>query len=106
MRCLVTRCLGVLQVQDVEGKLPPKVAVTIKVAMPPRQAVMYQWVMATGTLKLHPEDPLRHKVGGEAMGFAVQSVLVWLCCFHLWGLPVASAQELLVGMNPAVQQLH
>ncbi|MEW5310062.1 MAG: hypothetical protein WDW38_001894 [Sanguina aurantia] len=50
------------QVQDVEGKLPPKVAVTIKVAMPPRQAVMYQWVMATGTLKLHPEDPLRHKV--------------------------------------------
>ena len=42
------------QVEDVETKLPPKVAVTIKVAMPSVQAAIYDWVKTTGTLRLDP----------------------------------------------------
>ncbi|DBA85268.1 TPA: hypothetical protein ACH3X2_005964 [Trebouxia sp. C0005] len=45
------------QVQDVEGKLPPKVALTVHVAMTAYQSVVYDWVKATGTLRLSPFDP-------------------------------------------------
>ena len=36
------------QVEDVESKLPPKVAMIVKVAMTPMQAAIYDWVKATG----------------------------------------------------------
>lgn len=45
------------QVEDVESKLPPKIAHTVKVAMTPYQAVIYAWVVHTGTLRSDPEAP-------------------------------------------------
>ena len=33
-----------VQVQDVEGKLPPKVSLVIKVPMTPHQSAVYNWV--------------------------------------------------------------
>jgi SWI/SNF-related matrix-associated actin-dependent regulator of chromatin subfamily A protein 2/4 len=33
-----------VQVQDVEGKLPPKVPVIVKVPMTPYQSSIYNWV--------------------------------------------------------------
>ncbi|BDA42833.1 ATP-dependent helicase BRM [Coccomyxa sp. Obi] len=46
------------QVQDVEGKLPPKVPVVVKVPMAPFQSILYNWVKASGTLRLDPEGPM------------------------------------------------
>ncbi|CAK0787464.1 hypothetical protein CVIRNUC_010684 [Coccomyxa viridis] len=46
------------QVQDVEGKLPPKVPVIIKVPMARFQGVAYAWIKATGTLRLDPDSAL------------------------------------------------
>lgn len=45
------------QVEDVESKLPPKVAYTIKVPMSAHQSMVYTWVKATGTIRLDPEAP-------------------------------------------------
>ncbi|KAK9816457.1 hypothetical protein WJX72_000543 [[Myrmecia] bisecta] len=42
------------QVEDVESKLPEKVAVVVKVAMPAFQAAIYDWVKETGTIRLDP----------------------------------------------------
>ncbi|KAK9785522.1 hypothetical protein WJX73_005391 [Symbiochloris irregularis] len=50
------------QVEDVESKLPPKIAHTIKVAMPPFQATIYNWVVRTGTLRSDPEAPVQGSV--------------------------------------------
>ncbi|KAL6753549.1 P-loop containing nucleoside triphosphate hydrolase protein [Haematococcus lacustris] len=50
------------QVQDVEGKLPPKVAVVVKVPMTPYQSAVYNWVKATSTIRFYPGDPLRAKM--------------------------------------------
>lgn len=43
-----------LQVEDVESKLPAKVALVVKVPMTPYQSVIYDWVKATGTIRLDP----------------------------------------------------
>lgn len=51
------------QVEDVESKLPPKVALTIKVAPTPYQSAIYDWVRVTGTLRLDPLNPLAGKHG-------------------------------------------
>ena len=42
------------QVADVEGKLPPKVALTVRTAMAPLQAAAYRWVASTATLRVDP----------------------------------------------------
>lgn len=43
------------QVQDVEGKLPEKVTITIKCPMSGYQGAAYDWVKATGLLRVDPE---------------------------------------------------
>ncbi|KAG1660651.1 hypothetical protein FOA52_008011 [Chlamydomonas sp. UWO 241] len=58
------------QVQDVEGKLPPKVPVVVKVAMPAYQAAIYNWVKVTGTIRLFPTDPRRFKGGQQGREYA------------------------------------
>lgn len=47
------------QVADVEGKLPPKVPVVVKCAMSAYQATIYDWVKATGTIRVDPAHPRR-----------------------------------------------
>eukprot|EP00891_Asterochloris_glomerata_P009938 jgi/Astpho2/9938/e_gw1.00152.85.1_t len=54
------------QVQDVEGKLPPKVAYTVRIPMSAYQNVMYEWVQSTGTLR---RDPDEHRVGKSTLPF-------------------------------------
>jgi hypothetical protein len=41
---VLTSHVSALQVQDVEGKLPPKVPVIVKVPMTPYQSAIYNWV--------------------------------------------------------------
>lgn len=49
-RKFVATCTTVFeQVQDVEGKLPPKVALVVKVPMTPYQSAIYNWVKVGGT---------------------------------------------------------
>lgn len=43
------------QVQDVEGKLPEKVTITLKCPMSGYQGAVYDWVKATGLLRADPE---------------------------------------------------
>jgi hypothetical protein len=49
-----------LQVQDVEGRLPPKISVVVKCPMSAYQAAIYNWVKATNTIRVDPMNP-RHK---------------------------------------------
>jgi SNF2 family DNA or RNA helicase len=51
------------QVQDVEGKLPEKITITIKCSMTPYQATMYNWVQATGTLRIDPNSDIALRQG-------------------------------------------
>ncbi|XP_057454652.1 ATP-dependent helicase BRM-like isoform X2 [Lotus japonicus] len=44
------------RVEDVEGSLPPKVSVVLRCKMSPVQSAIYDWVKATGTLRLDPDD--------------------------------------------------
>lgn len=44
-----------------EGKLPPKVPVVVKVAMPAYQAALYSWVRNTSTLRLPDWSYLRQR---------------------------------------------
>lgn len=50
------------QVEDVESKLPAKVAMTVRVPMTPYQSAIYDWVKATGTLRLDPSAPQEYKM--------------------------------------------
>lgn len=45
------------QVQDVEGKLPEKVTITIKCPMTGYQGAIYDWVRATSLLRINPSSP-------------------------------------------------
>ena len=45
------------QVQDVEGKLPEKITITIKCPMTGYQGAIYDWVRATSLLRINPESP-------------------------------------------------
>jgi SNF2 family DNA or RNA helicase len=51
------------QVEDVESKLPPKVALTVKVSPTPYQSAIYDWVRATGTLRLDPATQFGGRAG-------------------------------------------
>ena len=42
------------QVEDVEGSLPPKVAITLKCPMTLYQGAIYDWVKLTGTKRMDP----------------------------------------------------
>jgi superfamily II DNA or RNA helicase len=53
------------QVEDVESKLPPKVAYTVRVPMSGHQSMVYTWVKTTGTLRLDPSAPVIGKVQRE-----------------------------------------
>lgn len=44
------------RVEDVEGSLPPKVSIVLKCKMSAIQGAVYDWVKATGTLRVDPED--------------------------------------------------
>ena len=43
------------RIEDVESKLPPKVTHVVYAPMPAFQGAAYEWVKATGTLRLDPE---------------------------------------------------
>jgi SNF2 family DNA or RNA helicase len=45
------------QVQDVEGKLPEKITITIKCPMTGYQGAIYDWVRATSLLRINPNSP-------------------------------------------------
>ena len=45
------------QVQDVEGKLPEKVTITLKCPMTGYQGAIYDWVRAKSLLRINPESP-------------------------------------------------
>ncbi|KAK9103673.1 hypothetical protein Sjap_020927 [Stephania japonica] len=47
------------RVEDVEGSLPPKVSIVLRCKMSSIQGAVYDWVKATGTLRVDPEDELR-----------------------------------------------
>lgn len=47
------------QVEDVEQKLPAKVPVVLKVPLSASQSLIYDWVRATGTLRLNSGDDAR-----------------------------------------------
>ncbi|EPS69442.1 hypothetical protein M569_05321, partial [Genlisea aurea] len=47
------------RVEDVEGSLPPKVSVVLKCRMSAIQGAIYDWIKATGTLRIDPEDEQR-----------------------------------------------
>ncbi len=53
------------QVEDVESKLPAKVAHTVRVPMSGHQSMVYTWVKTTGTLRLDPSAPVIGKVQRE-----------------------------------------
>ncbi|KAL1809410.1 hypothetical protein ACET3Z_026400 [Daucus carota] len=46
------------RVEDVEGSLPPKVSIILRCKMSAMQGAIYDWIKATGTLRVDPEDEL------------------------------------------------
>ncbi|KAL1826685.1 hypothetical protein ACET3Z_005097 [Daucus carota] len=44
------------RVEDVEGSLPPKVSIILRCRMSAIQGAIYDWIKATGTLRVDPED--------------------------------------------------
>ncbi|KAK1364331.1 ATP-dependent helicase BRM [Heracleum sosnowskyi] len=44
------------RVEDVEGSLPPKVSIILRCKMSAMQGAVYDWIKATGTLRVDPED--------------------------------------------------
>ncbi|KAJ7571709.1 hypothetical protein O6H91_01G174300 [Diphasiastrum complanatum] len=53
------------RVEDVEGSLPPKRSIVLKCKMSALQAVIYDWVKATGTIRLDPEDEADRVAGSN-----------------------------------------
>ncbi|EFJ30636.1 hypothetical protein SELMODRAFT_60240, partial [Selaginella moellendorffii] len=53
------------RVEDVEGSLPPKVPVVLKCKMSSFQAAIYDWVKATGTIRLDPADEEERVASGN-----------------------------------------
>ncbi|KAI4303378.1 hypothetical protein MLD38_039018 [Melastoma candidum] len=47
------------RVEDVEGSLPPKVSIVLRCKMSAIQSAIYDWIKATGTLRVDPEDEQR-----------------------------------------------
>ncbi|WCJ22764.1 transcription regulatory protein SNF2 putative [Euphorbia peplus] len=44
------------RVEDVEGSLPPKVSFVLRCRMSAIQSAVYDWIKATGTIRVDPED--------------------------------------------------
>ncbi|KAF5756878.1 putative DNA helicase chromatin remodeling SNF2 family [Helianthus annuus] len=44
------------RVEDVEGSLPPKISIILRCKMSAIQGVVYDWIKATGTIRVDPED--------------------------------------------------
>ncbi|CAM6105324.1 unnamed protein product [Calypogeia fissa] len=53
------------RVEDVEGSLPAKVSVVLKCKMSGFQAAIYDWVKATGTIRLDPFDEAQRVAGNN-----------------------------------------
>lgn len=49
--------------EDVEGSLPPKVSMVLKCKNSAFQAAVYDWIKATGTIRLDPDDESMRVVG-------------------------------------------
>ncbi|KAK1425168.1 hypothetical protein QVD17_20514 [Tagetes erecta] len=47
------------RVEDVEGSLPPKISIILKCKMSAIQGVVYDWIKATGTIRIDPEEEKR-----------------------------------------------
>ncbi|KAL8268519.1 hypothetical protein R6Q59_002317 [Mikania micrantha] len=47
------------RVEDVEGSLPPKISIILRCKMSAIQGVIYDWIKATGTIRVDPEDEKR-----------------------------------------------
>ncbi|KAI3731894.1 hypothetical protein L1987_63086 [Smallanthus sonchifolius] len=54
------------RVEDVEGSLPPKISIILRCKMSAIQGVVYDWIKATGTIRVDPEDE-KHKVMKSSM---------------------------------------
>lgn len=70
------------QVEDVESKLPPKVAYAIKVPMSAHQSAVYTWIKTTGTLRLDPKAPVVGKVRREFAGLQNKCMELRKLCNH------------------------
>eukprot|EP00252_Welwitschia_mirabilis_P019206 TRINITY_DN4386_c0_g3_i1.p1 TRINITY_DN4386_c0_g3~~TRINITY_DN4386_c0_g3_i1.p1 ORF type:complete len:2283 (-),score=553.97 TRINITY_DN4386_c0_g3_i1:18-6866(-) len=53
------------RVEDVEGSLPPKVSVVLRCRMSALQGAIYDWVKATGSIRLDPESEARRVEGNS-----------------------------------------
>ncbi|KAH9324701.1 hypothetical protein KI387_004879 [Taxus chinensis] len=49
------------RVEDVEGSLPPKISVVLRCKMSALQGAVYDWIKATGSLRLDPQTEARRK---------------------------------------------
>ncbi|XP_071697704.1 ATP-dependent helicase BRM-like isoform X2 [Rutidosis leptorrhynchoides] len=47
------------RVEDVEGSLPPKISIILRCKMSAIQGAVYDWIKATGTIRVDPEDEKR-----------------------------------------------
>ncbi|KAJ9539405.1 hypothetical protein OSB04_032138 [Centaurea solstitialis] len=47
------------RVEDVEGSLPPKISIIMRCKMSAIQGAVYDWIKATGTIRVDPEDEKR-----------------------------------------------
>nr|XP_043621602.1 ATP-dependent helicase BRM [Erigeron canadensis]XP_043621603.1 ATP-dependent helicase BRM [Erigeron canadensis] len=47
------------RVEDVEGSLPPKISIILRCKMSAIQGAIYDWIKATGTIRVDPEDEER-----------------------------------------------
>ncbi|KAL4191446.1 hypothetical protein AMTRI_Chr07g80580 [Amborella trichopoda] len=51
------------RVEDVEGSLPPKVSIVLRCKMSAVQGAIYDWVKATGSIRLEPQAELKRVAG-------------------------------------------
>ncbi|KAI3711408.1 hypothetical protein L2E82_41474 [Cichorium intybus] len=47
------------RVEDVEGSLPPKISIILRCKMSAIQGAVYDWIKATGTIRVDPEEEKR-----------------------------------------------
>jgi SWI/SNF-related matrix-associated actin-dependent regulator of chromatin subfamily A protein 2/4 len=69
----------------VETKLPPKVAYTVKVPMTPKQAIIYDWVKATNTIRIDPAGPIAAARKQHAAFASLQNKCMELRKVCVWG---------------------
>ncbi|KFM28455.1 ATP-dependent helicase BRM [Auxenochlorella protothecoides] len=86
------------QVEDVESKLPAKVAMTVRVPMTPYQSAIYDWVKATGTLRLDPSAPQEYKMKRQFASLNNKCMELRKLCNH----PLLSYPPLDWGLGDAI----